>query len=473
MKTIIGLEIHVELATKTKMFCSCENVFGQAPNTVVCPVCLGHVGTLPRINEKAVEYAIKAGLAFDCDIRTNMKFDRKKYFYPDLTKGYQITQQDEPIATNGFLEIQGQDGPKKVRIERIHMEEDTGKSTHTDDGHTLLDYNRAGVPLIEIVSKPDMSSADEARQFLENLRQRLRFIGVSDVKMEEGSLRCDVNINIVDDNGNKSGIAEIKNLNSFRSVVRAIEHEEKRQAEALARNEISSKETRRWDEQSQSTILMRKKDKTTDYRFSVDSDLPRLVLSEDYIQNIKDNLPELPNAKKERYMKEFKLTEYDADVLSQNKEIADLFEETLKAINDPTLVANWIQTELMRRLKEYEIDPSEMKLSITNFSKLLKLVKDEKISNNTAKKVLREIFDTDQDPEKIVEEKGLIQVSDQGFLEGLVTEVLNENPQSIEDFKAGKDRALGYLMGQIMKKSKGKANPQQVNKMLKEELEKR
>lgn len=473
MKTIIGLEIHVELATKTKMFCSCENVFGQAPNTVVCPVCLGHVGTLPRINEKAVEYAIKAGLAFDCDIRTNMKFDRKKYFYPDLTKGYQITQQDEPIATNGFLEIQGQDGPKKVRIERIHMEEDTGKSTHTDDAHTLLDYNRAGVPLIEIVSKPDMSSADEARQFLENLRQRLRFIGVSDVKMEEGSLRCDVNINIVDDNGNKSGIAEIKNLNSFRSVVRAIEHEEKRQAEALARNEISSKETRRWDEQSQSTILMRKKDKTTDYRFSVDSDLPRLVLSEDYIQNIKDNLPELPNAKKERYMKEFKLTEYDADVLSQNKEIADLFEETLKAINDPTLVANWIQTELMRRLKEYEIDPSEMKLSITNFSKLLKLVKDEKISNNTAKKVLREIFDTDQDPEKIVEEKGLIQVSDQGFLEGLVTEVLNENPQSIEDFKAGKDKALGYLMGQIMKKSKGKANPQQVNKMLKEELEKR
>lgn len=473
MKTIIGLEIHVELATKTKMFCSCENVFGKAPNTVVCPVCLGHVGTLPRVNKRAVEYAIKAGLAFDCTIHKDMKFDRKKYFYPDLTKGYQITQQDEPIATDGFLEIETQAGQKKVGIQRIHMEEDTGKSTHTDDGHTLLDYNRAGVPLIEIVSRPDMSSAEEARQFLENLRQRLRFIGVSDVKMEEGSLRCDVNINIVDDQGNKSGIAEIKNLNSFRSVVRAIEYEEKRQAESLLNKEITSKETRRWDEESQSTILMRKKDEATDYRFTVDSDLPRLVLTEEFIKDIKDNLPELPNAKKERYMDEYKLTEYDANVLSQNKEISNLFEQTIKEISDPTLVANWIQTELMRRLKEYEIDPSEMKLSISNFAKLIKLVKDEKISNNTGKKVLRQIFDTDEDPEKIVEEKGLIQVSDKSFLDSLVTEVLEENPQSIEDYKAGKDRALGYLMGQIMRKSKGKANPQQVNKMLKEELDNR
>lgn len=473
MKTIIGLEIHVELATKTKMFCSCKNVFGQAPNTVVCPVCLGHVGTLPRVNKKAVEYAVKAGLAFDCEIHDNMKFDRKKYYYPDLTKGYQITQQDQPIATEGFLEIESEQGPKKVRIERIHLEEDTGKSTHTDDGHTLLDYNRAGVPLIEIVSRPDMASAEEARQFLENLRQRLRFIGVSDVKMEEGSLRCDVNINIVDDQGNKSGIAEIKNLNSFRSVVRAIEHEEVRQAELLAQGEDTTKETRRWDEASQSTILMRKKDEATDYRFTVDSDLPRLVLSREFIDEIRNTLPELPNAKKVRYMEEYKLTEYDANVLSQNKEIAGLFEETLKSIEDPTLVANWIQTELMRRLKEYEIDPSEMKLSIENFSKLLKLVKDEKISNNTGKKVLREIFDSNEDPEKIVQERGLIQVSDTAFLESLVTEVLDENPQSIEDFKAGKDRALGFLMGQIMKKSKGKANPQQVNKMLQEELNKR
>ncbi|NLW53148.1 MAG: Asp-tRNA(Asn)/Glu-tRNA(Gln) amidotransferase subunit GatB [Tissierellia bacterium] len=473
MKTIIGLEIHVELATDTKMFCSCKNEFGQAPNTVVCPVCLGHVGTLPRINKKAVEYAVKAGLAFDCDIRTNMKFDRKKYYYPDLTKGYQITQQDEPIATDGYLEVDSEDGVKKVRIERIHLEEDTGKSTHTDDGHTLLDYNRAGVPLIEIVSKPDMSSAEEARQFLENLRQRLKFIGVSDVKMEEGSLRCDVNINIKDDEGNRTGIAEIKNLNSFRAVVRAIEFEEKRQAKMLEEKEIGTKETRRWDDASQSTILMRKKDDENDYRFTVDSDLPRVVLEDEFIQNIKDNLPELPNAKRRRYKDEYALSDYDANVLSQSKEIADLFEQTLDSIHDPQLVANWIQTEVMRRLKEYEIDASEMKLSIENFAKLLKLVKDDKISNNVGKKVLRDIFDTNEDPEKLVEERGLIQISDTSFLDGLVKETLDENPQSIEDYKAGKDRALGFLMGQIMKKSKGKANPQQVNSILKEELDKR
>lgn len=473
MKTIIGLEIHLELATESKMFCSCKNEFGQAPNTVVCPVCLGHVGTLPRINKTAVEYAIKAGLAFDCDIRTNMKFDRKKYYYPDLTKGYQITQQDEPIATDGYLEVEGDEGLKKVRIERIHMEEDTGKSTHTADGHTLLDYNRAGVPLIEIVTRPDMSSSEEARQFLETLRQRLKFIGVSDVKMEEGSLRCDVNINIKDEEGNRTGIAEIKNLNSFRAVVRAIEFEEKRQANMLANNELGTKETRRWDDVSQTTILMRKKDEENDYRFTVDSDLPRLVLEESYIQEIKDNLPELPNEKRKRYQEEYKLSDYDANVLSQSKEVADLFEQTLAEIHDPQLVANWIQTEVMRRLKEYEIDASEMKLSIANFSKLLNLVKEDKISNNVGKKVLRDIFDTNEDPEKLVEERGLIQISDTSFLDNLVKETLDENPQSIEDYKAGKDRALGFLMGQIMKKSKGKANPQQVNSMLKEELDKR
>lgn len=474
MQTIIGLEIHVELATKSKMFCSCKNEFGQAPNTIVCPVCLGHVGALPKLNKKAVEYAAMAGLAFDCNIRTNMKFDRKKYYYPDLTKGFQITQQDEPIAYDGYLEVLDAEGnPKKVRIERIHMEEDTGKSTHTDVGHTLLDYNRAGVPLIEIVSRPDMSSADEARQFLENLRQRLKYIGVSDVKMEEGSLRCDVNINIKDDKGNRSAIAEIKNLNSFRAVVRAIQYEEKRQAEMLERGEIGTKETRRWDDASQSTFLMRKKDEENDYRFTVEADIPRVVLTEEFIENLKEKLPELPNEKKARYIKGFKLSDYDANVLSQNKEIADLFEETLTKVDDPQLASNWIQTEVMRRLKEYDIDASEMKLSTENFAKLLKLVKDEKISNNVGKKVLREIFDTNQDPEKLVEEKGLIQISDTSFLDNLVAETLNENPQSIEDYKAGKDRALGYLMGQIMKKSKGKANPQQVNQILKAELDKR
>ena len=473
IKTIIGLEIHVELSTKSKMFCSCENVFGKAPNTVTCPVCLGHVGSMPMVNKQAVRYATMAGLAFDCDIRRSMKFDRKKYYYPDLTKGFQITQQDEPIAQNGFLEVKTENGTKKVRIERIHMEEDTGKSTHKEDGHSLLDYNRAGVPLIEIVSKPDMETADEARQFLENLRQRLKFIGVSDVKMEEGSLRCDVNINVKDDEGHRTGIAEIKNLNSFRAVVRAIDYEVKRQSENLLKGEYGTKETRRWDEATQSTYLMRKKDDENDYRFTVEADIPRINLSEDFIAEIKASLPELPNAKKVRYMDQYGLSEYDADVLSQNKEISTLFENTLDEINDPNLVANWIQTEIMRRLKEYDIEPDQMKLSIGNFAKLLGLVKTNKISNNVGKKVLRDIFDTDEDPEKIVEEKGLVQISDDSFLDKLVTEVLDENPQSIADFKAGKDRALGFLMGQIMKKSKGKANPQQVNQMLKKELEKR
>lgn len=473
MKTIIGLEIHCELSTKTKMFCGCKNEFGQAPNTIVCPVCLGHVGTLPRVNKRAVELAVMAGMAFDCNIRQEMKFDRKKYFYPDLTKGFQITQQDEPIAYEGFLEIETKNGAKKVRIERIHMEEDTGKSNHTEDGHTLLDYNRAGVPLIEIVTRPDMNSAEEARDFLENLRQRLRFIGASDVKMEEGSLRCDVNINIVDDNGVKSAIAEIKNLNSFRAVERAIKHEEKRQAQMLKNGEIGSKETRRWDESTQSTILMRKKDEENDYRFTVDADLPRLYLSDEFISDLRKNLPELPKDKKARYMKEYNLNDYDSSVLSQNKELSVFFEDVVSKFDDATLVANWILTEILRRLKEHEIEISDMKLSIENFVKLLKLVKENKISNNVGKKILREIFESDENPENIVKQRGLEQNSDSDFLVKLIEEVLNENAQSIEDYKAGKDRALGFLTGQVMKKSQGKANPSQVNQILKEELNKR
>lgn len=473
MKTIIGLEIHAELATKTKMFCSCKNEFGATPNTLVCPTCLGYVGTLPRINKQALELAIKAGLAFDCNIRKNMKFDRKKYFYPDLTKGYQITQQDEPFAEHGFLEIDSKDGLKKIRIQRIHVEEDTGKSTH-DSEKTLLDYNRAGVPLIEIVTEPDLSSSDEARSFLENLRQRLKFIEVSDVKMEEGSLRCDVNINVVDEeNKIKHAIAEIKNLNSFRAVERAIIYEEERQKQNLLNGELSSKETRRWDEASMSTILMRKKDEENDYRFTVEADLPRVEVSDEFINSIKASIPELPREKKERYMKEYNLSEYDADILSRDKDISMYFEKLIDAYNDPSLIASWILTETLRRLKEHELEITEIKLSNNNFIKLLELVKLEKISNNSAKKIFREIFETNEDPEKLMVSMGLEQNNDPNFLINLVNEVIDENPQSIEDFKAGKDRAAGFLMGQVMKKSKGKANPQEASKLIKEELLKR
>ena len=472
MKTIIGLEIHAELNTKTKMFCSCKNEFGQAPNTLVCPTCLGVVGTFPKINKKAIELAIRAGIAFDCDIRTNMKFDRKKYFYPDLTKGYQITQQDEPFAENGYLDINVNDEIKRIRLQRIHVEEDTGKSTHTDDGKTLLDYNRAGVPLIEIVTEPDLSSAEEARIFLEDLRQRLRFIESSDGKMEEGSLRCDVNVNVKDENGNRHAIVEVKNLNSFRAVERAILHEEERQAEELKQGITASKETRRWDESENKTIVMRTKDEENDYRFTVESDMPRVILSGKFVQSIRDNLPELPKDKKERYKKEYKLSDYDADVLSRDKDISSYYESLVSQFNDPSLIASWVLTETMRRLKEHEIEINEIKLSNDNFIKLLELIKDEKVSNNSAKKIFREIFETNEDPEKVMKEKGLEQNNDPNFLINLVKEVINDNPQSVGDFKAGKDRAVGYLMGQVMKKSQGKANPQDANKLVQEELSK-
>ncbi len=475
MRTIIGLEIHAELSTKTKMFCSCKNEFGQAPNTLVCPTCLGYVGTLPRVNEEAIRLAIKAGLAFDCDIRKSMKFDRKKYFYPDLTKGYQITQQDEPFAEHGYLEIDSNGKLKKIRIQRIHVEEDTGKSTHLDEeGKTLLDYNRAGVPLIEIVSEPDIESSEEAKVFLEDLRERLKFIDVSDVKMEEGSLRCDVNINVVDDEKKlKHAIVEIKNLNSFRAVERAINYEEERQRENLKNNITSTKETRRWDEASMSTILMRKKDEENDYRFTVEADIPRLTLSDEFINDIKESLPELPRQKKERYISEYKLSDYDADILSRDKNLSKYFEELVDSYGDATLIASWILTETMRRLKEHEIDITEIKLSNDNFTKLLDLIKENKVSNNSAKKIFREIFETNEDPEKVMKDLGLEQISDSSFLMDLVNKVIDDNPQSVEDYKAGKNRALGFLVGQVMKQSKGQANPQEANKMIAEELSKR
>lgn len=474
MKTIIGLEIHAELSTKTKMFCSCKNEFGQAPNTLVCPTCLGMVGTFPKINKKAIELAIRAGYAFNCEIRQNMKFDRKKYFYPDLTKGFQITQQDEPFAENGYIEIDlNENETKKVRIQRIHVEEDTGKSTHMENGKTLLDYNRAGVPLIEIVSEPDINSAEEARLFLEQLRQTLTFIESSDGKMEEGSLRCDVNINVVDDNGNKHAIVEVKNLNSFRAVERAIQYEEERQSKELAQGITSSKETRRWDESSMSTIIMRKKDDENDYRFSVESDMPRVKLTSEFLENIKNSIPELPKAKKLRYMSDYGLNDYDANVLSKDKEISKYFERILSKFEDSSLVSSWILTETLRRLKEYEIEANEIKLSDDNFISLLSLLKEGKVSNNSAKKIYREIFDTDKSAIEVMKELGLEQNNDSDFLIKLVNEVIDENPQSIEDFKAGKNRALGFLMGQLMKKSGGKANPQEANKLISEELSKR
>lgn len=472
MKTLIGLEIHVELSTLSKMFCSCLNEFGSVPNTNVCPTCLGMPGTLPLMNKKAVKYAIMAGLAFDCDIRTDMKMDRKKYFYPDLTKGYQITQADTPIATNGYIEVDSEDGPKKIRIRRIHMEEDTGKSIHTDDGHTLMDYNRAGVPLIEIVSEPDMSTPEEAREFLENLKQRLKYIGVSDVKMEEGSLRCDVNINVVDEERKlKTHISEIKNLNSFKAVTKALEYEEKRHKKMLENGEESFKDTRRWDDVDLKTVKMRNKEEGNDYRYSVEGDIPNLHIEKSYIEEIRINLPELPYQKEKRF-KDMGIDEKDAKTLSKNRALADFFEVTAEEIGDPKLAANWILSDLLRRLNEYEMEADEMNLSLDNFINLIKLAEEKVINNNVAKKLLREIFETNEDPRVLVKERGLGQMRDGDALKSIVDEVVKENPQSIEDYRNGKDRALGFLVGQAMKKSRGKGNPQEFNKMILEILEK-
>lgn len=470
-QTIIGLEIHSELLTESKMFCSCKNVFGAEPNTHCCPTCLGLPGTLPLVNKFAVECAIKAGLSLNCEISTYSRMDRKNYFYPDLVKGYQITQDEIPLCVGGYIEIETEQGSKKIRLERIHIEEDTGKSMHLESGDTLLDYNRCGVPLIEIVSKPDMNSPEEARAFLDSLKNILKYISVSDCKMEEGSLRCDVNINVVDEErGMKSKITEIKNLNSFRSAVRAMEFEEKRHREVLERGENTEKETRRWDELKGETIVMRKKVIATDYRYLPEGDLPPLYVSSEWVDRIRNELPELPKDKKKRFVSQYTLTDYDASILSSTRELSDFFESLMKLQSDAKLVANWLIGEVLRILKEQEKEITEIALTPEMLSDLLEYVKSDQINNNTGKKVLKEMVETSKNAMEIIKEKGLIQISDEDSIRTIVSEVIRNNPQSVEDYKNGKSRAMGFLVGQVMKSSQGKANPKIVNNLVEEVL---
>lgn len=471
-KTIIGLEIHVELKTKTKMFCHCKNEFGEEANTNVCPICLGLPGALPQVNEEAINYAIKAGLAMNCKIHQHTRFDRKSYFYADLVKGYQITQDELPLCYEGYVNIEDEDGnDKKIRLIRIHVEEDTGKSLHTDKGETLLDYNRSGVPLIEIVTYPDMNSAKEAREFLEKLKATVIYLGVSDGKMEEGSLRCDVNVNVVDtETGVKTNISEIKNIGSFRGVEKAIDFEVSRHIALLEKGENTKKETRRWDELKGESILMREKIKANDYRYAPDGDIPPMDISDEMIDAVRKEMPELPDEKVARLMKDYGISKDDAKILSLDVSLANYYEELAKKVGNNALALNWLLGDVLRRLKEDNKSVDQMPFAIEDLEKLLTLVKTNKINNNAGKKVLQEMFKAPEDPEAIVKRLGLIQVTDEGAIEAVVDKVLEANPQSIEDFKNGKSRAFGFLVGQVMKEMKGKGNPQIINELLNKKL---
>lgn len=473
-EVVIGLEVHAELSTKTKIFCSCPAEFGGAPNTHCCPICMAMPGTLPVLNEKVVEYAVKAGLATNCEISRDSKNDRKNYFYPDLPKSYQISQYDKPLCEHGYVEIEDDEGNlKKIRLRRIHIEEDAGKLNHDEfGGGSLVDLNRAGVPLIESVSEPDIRSAGEAERYLRKLKSIFEYIEVSDCKMQEGSLRADVNVS-VHKKGEPFGTrTEMKNMNSFRSIVRAIEYESKRQIDVIEEGGKIIQETRRWDDVSGKTFAMRDKEDAEDYRYFPDPDLVAIRLSEEYIQNIKDNLPELPESRKSRYISEYGLSEKDARLITASKYLSDMFEGTKDVCGNAKLSANWILSDLSRILNEKEMEPDQIPFTAEQLGKMISLIEKGTISSAIGKKVLTELFENPGDPEEIVKDKGWIQISDEGAIKDVVMQIIAENPQSVADYKGGKDKAIGFLVGQAMKQTKGKANPQMLNKMFMEELKK-
>ncbi len=471
---VIGLEVHAELSTKTKIFCNCSTEFGAEPNTHVCPICMAMPGTLPVLNEKVVEYAVKAGLATGCEISRDSKNDRKNYFYPDLPKSYQISQFDKPLCEHGYIEIDTKEGKKKIRLLRIHIEEDAGKLNHNEfSGGSLVDLNRAGVPLIEIVSEPDMRSSKDAENYLRKIKSILEYIEVSDCKMQEGSLRADVNVSVRKKGAKEFGTrTEMKNMNSFRSIVRAIDYEAERQIEEIENGNTITQETLRWDDVSGKTFSMRDKEDAQDYRYFPEPDLVAIRLSEEYIENIKNNLPELPESRKERYLQEYKLSEKDSRMLTASKYLSNMFEQALAICGNPKAVANWMLSDVSRILNEKELEPDKIPFKPEQLAKMIELIDKGTISSAIGKKVLEELFENPRDPEEIIKEKGWIQISDEGAIKEVVMRILENNPQSIIDFKNGKDRALGFLVGQAMKETKGKANPQMLNKMFLEELNK-
>ena len=472
-ETVIGLEVHVELATKTKIFCGCSTQFGGAPNTHTCPVCTGMPGSLPVLNRQVVEYALAVGLAANCQINQYCKFDRKNYFYPDNPQNYQISQLYLPICHDGWVEIETPSGTKKrVGIHEIHMEEDAGKLIHDEwEDCSLVDYNRSGVPLIEIVSEPDMRSAEEVIAYLEKLRLMIQYLGASDCKLQEGSMRADVNLSVREAGSSALGTrTEMKNLNSFKAIARAIEGERARQIELLEEGKKVIQETRRWDDNKESSKAMRSKEDAQDYRYFPDPDLPPVVISDAWIEKVKARQPEMRTEKMARYQSEFGLPAYDAGLLTSSKHMADVFEETAALCGRPKEASNWLMVEAMRLLKEREMDAEEMRFSPAHLAGLIQMVEKGTISRTVAKTVFEEIFARDVDPEAYVREKGLGVVSDEDTLKGVIEEIYEANLQSVADYKGGKERAMGFLVGQTMRAMKGKADPAAVNRLWRERL---
>ena len=469
-ETVIGLEVHVELATKTKIFCGCSTAFGGAPNTHVCPVCSGMPGSLPVLNKQVVEYAMAVGLATNCEINRKNIFDRKNYFYPDNPQNYQISQLYYPICRNGYVEIETPAGPKKIGIHEIHMEEDAGKLVHDEwEDCSLVDYNRSGVPLIEIVSEPDMRSADEVIAYLEKLRLIIQYLGASDCKLQEGSMRADVNLSVREVGAPEFGTrTEMKNLNSFKAIARAIEGERVRQIELIEDGKKVIQETRRWDDNKESSHAMRSKEDAQDYRYFPDPDLVPVWISDEWIERVKAAQPELRTEKLARYESEYGLPQYDAEILTGSKHLADVFEQTVAICGKPKEVSNWLMTEAMRLLKEQEQEPEDMKFSPKNLAKLISLVEKNVINRTVAKDVFEAVFKEDVDPEGYVEEHGLKVVNDTDALTKTIEELLEKNPQSVADFKAGKEKAMGFIVGQTMRAMKGKADPAVVNQLVRE-----
>ena len=476
-EAVIGLEVHTELHTATKIFCNCKTSFGADPNTNVCPVCLGLPGVLPVLNKKVLEFAVRAGLALNCEISRFSKFDRKNYYYPDLPKNFQTSQFDLPICEHGYLDVEVDGEVSRIRITRAHMEEDAGKLVHhgssiTTADYSLVDYNRTGTPLLEIVSEPDMRSAKQAVAYMEKMRAILQYCGISDCRMEEGSLRCDANVSVRPVGQKELGTkTEIKNINSFKGVERAIEYEALRQAEILEAGGTIKQETRTWDENEGVTKSMRSKEEANDYRYFPEPDLVPFTVSDEYIENIRKTLPELPDARKARYMESYGLSAYDAAYVTSDKDRADFFEAIVKAGADAKEACNWLMGELAGKLSENGLEIKDSKVTPEAMAELLKLITKGTISGKIAKKIFPEIWETGKSAETIVKEQGLVQISDTGALEAMVDEAIAENPKAVADFKSGNKKAMGAMIGQTMKKSHGKANPRMVSGILIKKLQ--